>query len=98
MALNRPSAERVIDLDVTRAIALIGVAVMNYHGYLINLGGSVGKSTINRFFDPWMGPLSTRFAATFVLVAGMGVTLLTRRSIGDPAAVRRRRLTLVRRG
>ena len=36
-------------------------------------------------FDPWIGPLSTRFAATFVLVAGVGVTLLTRR--GD----RRRR-------
>ncbi len=53
---------------------------------------------MNRFFDPWTGPLSTRFAATFVLVAGVGVTLLTRRSVGDPDAVRRRRRTLVRRG
>ena len=79
MALSGPPAERVIDLDVTRAIALIGVAAMNYHGYLITRGGSVGKSTINRFFDPWMGPLSTRFAATFVLVAGMGITLMTNR-------------------
>ena len=52
---------------------------MNYHGYLINLGGSVGESTIDRFFDPWMGPLSTRFAATFVFVAGMGITLMTNR-------------------
>ena len=42
---------------------------------------------MHRFFDPWTGPLSTRFAATFVLVAGVGVTLLTRAgSIGDRAA------------
>ena len=43
--MSIPVRERVIDLDVTRAIALIGVAVMNYHGYLIVLGGSVGTST-----------------------------------------------------
>ncbi|MDP9464351.1 MAG: DUF418 domain-containing protein [Actinomycetota bacterium] len=92
--------ERVIDLDVTRAIALIGVAVMNYHGFLINLGGSVGKSRLNRFFDPWTGPLSTRFAATFVLVAGMGVTLMTDRGrlSGDRARRSADRWTLVRRG
>jgi uncharacterized protein len=95
-----PTSDRVIDLDVTRAIALIGVATMNYHGYLISLGGTVGDSTINRFFDPWIGPLSTRFAATFVLVAGMGITLLTNR--GRLSADRSRRSadrwTLIRRG
>ena len=92
--------ERVIDLDVTRAVALIGVAAMNYHGYLIVLGGSVGKSTINRFFDPWNGPLSTRFAATFVLVAGMGITLMTNRGRLDDDRERRSidRWTLIRRG
>ena len=52
---------------------------MNYHGYLILLGGPIGTSAINRFFDPWTGPLSTRFAATFVMVAGMGITLMTNR-------------------
>jgi uncharacterized protein len=92
--------ERVIDLDVTRAVALIGVAAMNYHGYLIVLGGSVGRSTINRFFDPWNGPLSTRFAATFVLVAGMGITLMTNRGrLGDDRERRSiDRWTLIRRG
>ena len=51
---------------------------------------ATGRSS-TAFFDPWNGPLSTRFAATFVLVAGVGVTLLTRRSrrSGDAAAVRR---------
>ena len=36
-------------------------------------------------FDTWIGPLSTRFAATFVLTAGVGVTLMTRSAVGDPA-------------
>jgi len=85
--------------DVVRAVALIGVVVMNYHGYLLlQQEGPRATDAVNRFFDPWTGPLSTRFAATFVLVAGVGVTLLTRRSIGDRDAVRRRRTTLVRRG
>ena len=60
--------------------------VMNYHGYLITLGGEPSRNFRCRFFDPWTGPLSTRFAATFVLIAGVGVTLLTRRSIRDDRA------------
>jgi len=68
--------------DVVRAVALIGVCAMNYHGYLlIEQGagpGSTGNGWAADLFDPWTGPLSTRFAATFVLVAGVGVTLLTR--------------------
>ena len=100
MGLSRRSTERVIDLDVTRAIALIGVAVMNYHGSLIIRGGPVGDSNINRFFDPRMGPLSTRFAATFVMVAGMGITLMTNRGrlSGDRLRRSADRWTLVRRG
>ena len=51
-------------------------------------------------FDPWRGPLSTRFAAVFVAVAGMGVVLLTHRarSSGDRAQVSAVRWVLVRRG
>jgi uncharacterized membrane protein YeiB len=100
MGVNTPTNERVIDLDVTRAIAMIGVAAMNYHGYLILLGGPVGTSTINRFFNPWTGPLATRFAATFVMVAGMGITLLTNRGRLEHDRVRRSadRWTLIRRG
>jgi uncharacterized membrane protein YeiB len=84
--------------DVVRAVALIGVVVMNFHGYLILRGGNRGEGSLDRFFDPWTGPLSTRFAATFVLVAGVGVTLLTRGAIGQQERVRARRWTLVRRG
>src|SRR4051812_40008103 len=93
-------ADRVIDLDVTRAVAMIGVVVMNYHGYLILQGGSIGKSNINRFFDPFTGPLATRFAATFVVVAGMGITLMTNRGriTGDRARRSIDRWVLIRRG
>jgi uncharacterized protein len=100
VGVNTPTADRVIDLDVTRAVALIGVAAMNYHGYLIGLGGKIGESAVNRFFNPWTGPLSTRFAATFVMIAGMGITLMTNRGriSGDRQRRSLDRWTLIRRG
>ncbi len=91
-------AARLRGPDAVRAVALIGVIVMNYHGYLILRGGTIGNSWIDELFDPWDGPLSTRFAATFVLVAGVGVTLLTRRTLDDPTLVREMRWRLTRRG
>jgi len=84
--------------DVVRAIAMLGVVVMNYHGYLVIRGATRGDGALDRFFDPWSGPLSTRFAATFVLTAGVGVSLMTASSIGDPERTRTMRWRLVRRG
>ncbi len=100
-AIAPAATKRYIELDVIRAVALIGVCVMNYHGYLILDGAKYPPTNfVERIFDPWNGPLSTRFAATFVTVAGMGVTLLTRRSrtSGDPRAISADRWTLIRRG
>jgi uncharacterized protein len=95
-------AARLRGPDVVRAVALIGVVVMNYHGYLIlrRPSAAVAGDTdwLDELFDPWDGPLSTRFAATFVLVAGVGVTLLTRRSLGDADRVTEMRWRLIRRG
>jgi uncharacterized membrane protein YeiB len=98
-----PSATtRLPGPDVTRALALIGVVVMNYHGYLNGSAAEAGSdaSFAQSLFDPWTGVLSTRFAATFVLMAGVGVTLLTNRSrvSGDHLAVRADRWRLARRG
>ena len=84
--------------DVVRAVALIGVVVMNYHGYLILRGAPRDGGWADELFDPWTGPLSTRFAATFVLVAGVGVTLLTRSAIGDVERTRILRARLAKRG
>ena len=88
--------------DVTRAIALLGVITMNYHGYL-NGGDAAavaGDSRMTALFDPWRGVLSTRFAATFVTMAGVGITLLTNRvrDGGERAEIAATRWRLVRRG
>ena len=93
--------QRVLDLDVSRAVALIGVCVMNYHGYLIlrTSGPEMSDDSLAaRVFNPWEGPLSTRFAAAFVVVAGMGVTLMTRSAIGNRARQHILRWVLIRRG
>ena len=89
---------RVATLDITRAIALIGVVVMNYHGYLN--GDSDGRDLADRVFDIGSGVLSTRFAAVFVVVAGASMAMLTSRSFtsGDEQLVRRDRRRLLRRG
>lgn len=84
--------------DVTRALAMFGVIAMNYHGYLILRGAPREGGFWYGVFDPWTGPLSTRFAATFVLVAGVGVTLMTRSVRDDPTRRREMRWRLVRRG
>jgi len=100
------SVDRVPGPDVVRALALIGVVVMNYHGYLIIRGASPSPGWWTDVFDPFAGPLLTRFASTFVLTAGVGITLLTRRVVADraagvegaDAAVLAMRWRLVRRG
>ncbi len=93
---------RLVGPDVTRALALIGVVIMNYHGFLNTYHGHAapGAGFAERLFDPWTGVLSTRFAATFVFVAGVGVTLLTNTSrlSGQAAAISADRWRLVRRG
>jgi uncharacterized membrane protein YeiB len=98
----RTARVRLVGPDVTRAIALIGVVVMNYHGYLNGAAAAfIDDPTVaQRLFNPWTGVLATRFAATFTLVAGVGVTLLTNRSrlSGDRAAISADRWRLVRRG
>lgn len=98
----RTARVRLVGPDVTRTIALIGVVLMNYHGYLNGAAALTTDSSpfVMRLFNPWTGVLSTRFAATFVLVAGVGITLLTNRSRlgGDRAAVSADRWRLARRG
>jgi uncharacterized membrane protein YeiB len=97
--VDTPPTARRRGPDVVRAVALIGVVVMNYRGYLLLRDDRpAGDGWAERLVDPWDGPLSTRFAATFVLVAGVGVTLLTRRATADPTRVAEMRWRLVRRG
>ena len=57
-AIAPAATKRYIELDVIRAVALIGVCVMNYHGYLILDGAKYPPTNfVERIFDPWNGPL-----------------------------------------
>jgi len=89
-------------LDVTRALAISGVVLMNYHTYL-NKGEATNpvRSTWSTdLLDPATGILTTRFAATFVVVAGIGAALFAREALGsgDRTEIARRRTVLLRRG
>jgi uncharacterized membrane protein YeiB len=92
------SRPRLPGPDVIRAVALTGVVLMNYHGYLILRSGDRGTGWAADLFDPWTGPMATRFAATFVLVAGVGVTLMTNRCRASGQGITEMRFRLVRRG
>jgi uncharacterized membrane protein len=87
---------RQIGLDVTRAIALIGVVVMNFHGTLNDW--RIGDDFWHRVFNIYTGALSTRFAATFVLVAGIGTALFSRKVYANHQGLAEHRMRLVRRG
>jgi len=87
---------RLIGLDVTRAIALIGVVVMNFHGTLNDW--RIGNDLWHQIFHVYTGVLSTRFAATFVLVAGIGTALFSRKAYENHQDVAKHRMRLARRG
>lgn len=75
---------------------------MNYHAYLNGMLAYYPKypSVWERLFNPITGPLTTRFAATFVLIAGIGVSLFTKqaRESGARADIQHLRIVLLRRG
>jgi len=93
---------RIPSLDVTRAIALVGVVIMNYHAYLNKDKAFYPPhpSFAERIFNPLSGILTTRFAATFVLVAGIGIALLVQSAVqsGDSALIHTAQMKLARRG
>jgi len=96
MVVTPAAPGRVPGVDAVRAIAIAGVVAMNYHAYL-NPGLAwrpVDPSLLERTINPLTGPLTTRFAATFVLVAGIGVSLFA----WGRADLARRRIVLLRRG
>ncbi len=101
-------AHRLAEFDVVRAVVLIGVFTMNYivqwNVEEIRRRGwnqiNAPSPLLRHFMDPWQGPLSTRFAATLSTLVGIGVVLLSARSVasGDVASIREDRWRLRRRG
>ncbi len=75
---------RLAEYDVIRALTLIGVFTMNYVvewnlEQLRRRGplwvGLPDRRWMLTLLNPWKGPLSTRFAATMAMLAGMGIAL-----------------------
>ena len=75
---DRQLEQRIASLDVARTVALFGIIVLNYHGYL-NFQGTNSTTTpsiFERWWHPFEGALANPFPVGFVMVAGMGVALL----------------------
>ena len=96
-ASDRQLADRVASLDVMRTIALFGIIVLNYHGYLnFQFAGMTSAPSIfERWWHPFHGVLANPFPVGFVMVAGMGVAMMTQTDAQNATAMRWR---LARRG
>lgn len=93
--------QRLRSLDVVRGVALLGVIALNYHATLngVDAFAPLDRTFLSRLFNPVSGVLSTRFAATYVFVAGIGVALMASRvRADDHDGIRRLRMRLLRRG
>ncbi len=88
---TRTGVDRNPSIDATRTVALLGIIILNYHGYL-NGYGAIGAGQPNffvRIMDAWNGVLAPS-PVVFVLVSGISCSLL--------ASANFDRWTLVRRG
>jgi uncharacterized protein len=98
---------RLAEYDVVRALTLIGVFTMNYivEWNIVPLRRVAWPALpeshwLLTVMNPWKGPLSTRFAATMAMLAGMGIALGAAGAIarGDRAEITEQRWRLRRRG
>jgi uncharacterized protein len=87
-------AERVVGFDVARALAILGMVVVHFS--LVMATDRSGPGWLNVV----LGFLDGRAAATFVILAGVGVTLMSRRAVlgTDPHAIAKARKVLILRG
>jgi uncharacterized protein len=88
------SAERVVGFDVARALAILGMVVVHFS--LVMAADRSGPGWLNVV----LGFLDGRAAATFVVLAGVGVTLMSRRAVlvTDPHAIAKVQKVLILRG
>ncbi len=84
---------RVIGYDLARALAIFGMVVVNYK--VVMGAGQNGPA----WLVSWAGLFDGRAAATFVVLAGVGLSLLSRkgRAEGDHNRVARDRALLLKR-
>jgi uncharacterized membrane protein YeiB len=85
--------ERIAGFDVARALAILGMMVVHFSLVM-------GESHFGpRWLEIVLGFLDGRAAATFAILAGVGVTLMSRRAVagGEPSAIATVRKVLLRR-
>ena len=70
-----PEKKRIIGIDIARALAIIGMIIVNFKMVL----GSEGSSWLKGFADVFDG----KAAATFVVLAGLGMALMTNTAISQ---------------
>ncbi|MDB5345851.1 MAG: Membrane protein [Schlesneria sp.] len=92
--MNKGDSDRVLGFDIARAFAILGMVVVHF-----SLVMGTGRDS-SPWFNCLLGLLDGRATATFVILAGIGVTLMSRRAVsrGDPPAIAAVRRTLIRRG
>jgi uncharacterized membrane protein YeiB len=85
---------RILGYDVARAIAVIGMVIVNYHNIFL-----VGRSHHPQWFTGLAGFLLGRAAAVFVMLAGVGITLMSHKAIisGDTFLIKKVRKGLLKR-
>lgn len=87
------TARRIIGFDIARAFAIFGMITVNYRSTFHITGDSPA------WLETVTGMVNGRAAALFVLLAGIGISLLSRgsRLSGDRADIREDRFNLLRR-
>ncbi len=90
---TRGKAGRIEGYDLARSLAVLGMVIVNF---TIVMGAESGDPSWLRGF---VQALEGRAAATFVVLAGVGMTLMSRRAreSGDPLQFRLVRTTLLKR-
>ncbi|HVC98023.1 MAG TPA: heparan-alpha-glucosaminide N-acetyltransferase domain-containing protein [Pirellulales bacterium] len=86
--------ERILGFDIARAFAVLGMVVVHFS--LVMAADQSGPAWLNEV----LGFLDGRAAATFVILAGVGLTLFSERAVKsrDRHAIAQVRKVLIRRG
>ncbi|KAB2902243.1 MAG: DUF1624 domain-containing protein, partial [Anaerolineae bacterium] len=84
-------SRRIVGYDVARAAAIFGMMIINF--WLVLTPESRGEGVAGSLLALLMG----RAAATFVMLAGIGVSLLTREARQSPEKIREKQRLLLKR-
>ncbi len=93
MKTNSVKKKRIVGFDLARSLAIFGMVLVNFK-VVMN-----AKGTGSVWLEWLMGLLDGRAAATFVVLAGVGISLLSAKGLksGDQAQIRAYRITLLKR-